>query len=207
MTDPDGLPWFGSFLVQSEYSYLLFSSHLNGRQHDLLLFLQLIPCTSSSFSSSSDHQRVCMPADLSATSRSLSSHRLAALLWSWACMDGRQRKQLLKYMPPNPSSSGATAQYTVVAAPCCCGQTHRERNMNSTVCPQEGISSLQEETKHREPTRTSRCSVLCETLTPTHGTGQKRQKDSDNTEKDLSAVSFIPLQLVMTGSQDEHHPF
>lgn len=65
------------------------------------------------------YQRACMPADLSATRRSLSSHRLAALLWSWACADGRQRKQLLKYMPPTPSSSGATAQYTVVAAPCC----------------------------------------------------------------------------------------
>lgn len=31
-------------------------------------------------------------------------------------------------MPPNPSSSGASAQYTVVAAPCCCGRKeHRDR--------------------------------------------------------------------------------
>jgi len=75
------------------------------------------------------YQRACMPADLSATRRSLSSHRLAALLWSWACADGRQRKQLLKYMPPTPSSSGATAQYTVVAAPCCCGQRSTRKEM------------------------------------------------------------------------------
>lgn len=31
-------------------------------------------------------------------------------------------------MPPSPSSSGASAQYTVVAAPCCCGRKeHRDR--------------------------------------------------------------------------------
>lgn len=72
----------------------------------------------------SANQSDCMlPAERSDTSCSLSSHRAAAALWSCACADGRQRKQLLKYMPPRPSSSGATAQYTVVAAPCCCGDT------------------------------------------------------------------------------------
>lgn len=72
-------------------------------------------------------QRACTPADRSATKRSLSSQRLTALLSSWACMDGRQRKQLLKYMPPRPSSSGATEQYTVGAAPCCCGHRNTDR--------------------------------------------------------------------------------
>lgn len=60
-----------------------------------------------------------------ATRRSLSSHRPAAASGSWAWAEGSQRKQLLKYIPPRPSSSGATAQYTLVAAPCCCGKTNR----------------------------------------------------------------------------------
>lgn len=73
-------------------------------------------------------QSAFIPAERSVTSCSLSCHKLAALLGSWAWAEGRQRKQLLKYMPPNPSSSGASAQYTVVAAPCCCGRKeHRDK--------------------------------------------------------------------------------
>lgn len=72
-------------------------------------------------------QSAFTPAEGSVTSCWLSCHRLAALLWSWAWAEGRQRKQLLKYMPPNPSSSGASAQYTVVAAPCCCRRRNTQR--------------------------------------------------------------------------------
>ncbi|TNN70929.1 hypothetical protein EYF80_018914 [Liparis tanakae] len=100
-------------------------------------------------------ERACMPADRSATRRSLSSHRLAALLWSWACADGRQRKQLLKYMPPTPSSSGATAQYTVVAAPCCCGQRNTDREFSGRLARQRHGIRLQEETTHRHQDESS----------------------------------------------------
>lgn len=69
-------------------------------------------------------------------------------------MDGRQRKQLLKYMPPNPSSSGAMAQYMVVAAPCCCEQRDTHRRMQKFTgrimrLRQDGVS-LQEEKKYEE---------------------------------------------------------
>ena len=62
------------------------------------------------------------------SSRSLSAHRARAESSLWASADGRQRQQLLKYIPPRPSSSGATAQYTVVAAPCCCRAERRDKN-------------------------------------------------------------------------------
>ena len=46
-------------------------------------------------------------------------HNAAPRSASAAVWETSQRQQLLKYSPPKPSSSLATAQYTVVAAPCC----------------------------------------------------------------------------------------
>lgn len=46
-------------------------------------------------------------------------------------------------MPPNPSSSGASAQYTVVAAPCCCGRKETQRQSGVQREIQDSSASIQ----------------------------------------------------------------
>lgn len=56
--------------------------------------------------------------------RSLISHSALASSSSQPALDGGHRQQLLKYIPPIFCNSGATVQYTVVAAPCCWKQKY-----------------------------------------------------------------------------------
>ena len=64
------------------------------------------------------HYAVISPT-LECRSLTENCHNAAPRSVSEAAWEAWQRQQLLKYSPPRPSSSLATAQYTVVAAPCC----------------------------------------------------------------------------------------
>lgn len=81
-TYPDGLHGLAALLYSAEY-LLPFSSYRTGHHHNPASS-SLIPVWQVDPLPPPVHQRACMPADLSATKRSLSSHKLAALLWSWA---------------------------------------------------------------------------------------------------------------------------